>query len=333
MPKRTNEFQKLVALIQKAFAPAGAKVTESAIVDVPGLEGGREIDVLMEGSFGRYELKIAIEAKDERRRMDLTTFESLVGKYTGDGRIVVDKVVVVSRHGFTKNVVRRAAQLGIELVTLAEAADTDWGKFAPRQIVFQLPPHICSVTFDPPIDAENKSALLDRAHLFCTHGTDHGTVRQYAHKFIQDHVLRSTPDLLDVIVREAAKHDRGAIGTITSKLSHHFVRFDGHDHPVSEKRILLHAVNARGIMECTEIELASTRTGTHTIQRARAKVGGKKLEFLFPDGLQSKQIILDVADADAASPAKRPKKAMKRKAPRKGKRSKRPKRRKKRRDT
>jgi len=37
MPERTNEFQELVALIQRALAPHGATVSESALVEVSGL--------------------------------------------------------------------------------------------------------------------------------------------------------------------------------------------------------------------------------------------------------------------------------------------------------
>ena len=297
MPARSNEFQKLVTLIQRTFAPRGAKVTESAIVEVSGLEGGREIDVLIEGQFGPFELKIAVEAKDKGRKMDLTKFESIVGKYTGDGRVKVNKVVVVSHRGFYKNVQRRAKQLDVELITLAEATETDWAGFAPKQIAFSFAPHLCSVGFEPSVDITNKTDLLDRAHIFCTHGKDHGTVRQHAYHVIQSHVLPSKPDLLDQLCREATKHERGAIATVTWRLSHHFVRFGDADRKVTSIIIQLHAVNSVGPMECTEIELSSSETGKRTIQRARATVGGKKLEFLFPDGLKSKQITLNIDDA------------------------------------
>ena len=224
MPPRANDFQKLVTLIQRTFAPQGAKVTESAIVDVPGLEGGREIDVLIEGQFGAYELKVAVEAKDEGRKLDLIRFESIVGKYTGDGRVKVNKVVVVSHRGFYKNVHRRAKQLDVELITLAEATDTDWAKYAPRQMAFNFAPHLCSVSFEPAVDITDKTDLLDRAHVFCTHGKDHGTVRQHAYYVIQSHVLPSKPDLISQLCQEATKHERGAIATVTWPLSHHFIR-------------------------------------------------------------------------------------------------------------
>jgi len=317
MPARSNDFQKLVMLIQRTFAPRGAKVTESAIIDVPGIDGGREIDVLIEGQFGPFELKVAVEAKDEGRKMDLTKFESIVGKYTGDGRVKVNKVVVVSHRGFYKNVQRRAKQLGVELITLVEAADSDWTRFAPKQITFSFAPHLCSVRFEPAVDFVDKTNLLDHAHIFCTHKKDHGTVRQYACHIIQSHVLPSKPDLLNELCQEATKHDRGAIATVTWPLSHHFVRFDHVDSKVTSMIIQLHAVNSVGPMECTEMELSSSETGKRTLQRARATVGGKKLEFLFPDGLKSKQITLNIDDAKTLQPRRTRKRVANRKTAKK----------------
>src|SRR5262249_28609687 len=75
MPQRTNPFQELVALIEHAFAKDGDKVTPSAMVKVHGLETEREVDILRETPNGLYTIKVALEAKDESRTMELTTFE------------------------------------------------------------------------------------------------------------------------------------------------------------------------------------------------------------------------------------------------------------------
>ena len=58
MPQRSNDFQELVSLIQKALAPAGARITDSALVDIPGLGDSREIDVLIETEVGPYNIKL-----------------------------------------------------------------------------------------------------------------------------------------------------------------------------------------------------------------------------------------------------------------------------------
>src|SRR5207245_10108016 len=85
MPRRTNDFQELVSLVQKALVPTGAVVTDSALVGIPGMSEPREIDVLIETAVGPYRITIAVEARDHRRKMDSTKMESLIRKYMGSG--------------------------------------------------------------------------------------------------------------------------------------------------------------------------------------------------------------------------------------------------------
>jgi len=49
VPMRSNEFQRMITLIERTLAPHGAKVTESKLVKdlVDGTE--REVDVAIEG--------------------------------------------------------------------------------------------------------------------------------------------------------------------------------------------------------------------------------------------------------------------------------------------
>jgi hypothetical protein len=100
LPKRSNDFQRLVKLIQQSLAPAGAKVTESAMVD--GRSGQREIDILVESSLGMYRMKIAVEAKDHKRPLDVTILEQIASKYRAGDGVAVNQVVVVAAAGFTK---------------------------------------------------------------------------------------------------------------------------------------------------------------------------------------------------------------------------------------
>src|SRR5688572_25639884 len=141
VPKRSNEFQALVAMVERAFAPRGAKVTESAMV--PGLGNEpREIDVLIETLLGPYQMKIAVEAKDEGRKMDIIKFESIVAKYSSRSGIKVNQVVVVSRKGFYKPVIRRANEEGIKLLTLTEALQGEWAQRTVQKLAFSIVPHI-----------------------------------------------------------------------------------------------------------------------------------------------------------------------------------------------
>ena len=115
---RTNEFLHLFALIQRAIAPHGAKITESALVKAPGFGGLREIDVLLESQVGPFTMKVAFEANDHGRKLDVTDVETIIGKYKSIGGLTVDRVVLVSRHGFSNAATQKAGQNGIRLLTL-----------------------------------------------------------------------------------------------------------------------------------------------------------------------------------------------------------------------
>jgi hypothetical protein len=116
MPKRTNDFQKLVDIIQRLYAPKDATVTTSAMVTP--LSGGtpREIDILVEFKTG---FKIAVEAKDWSRAIDATGVETYIGKYNNNGGIIVNKVIIVA-HSFTSTAKQRANDLGFSLHTINE---------------------------------------------------------------------------------------------------------------------------------------------------------------------------------------------------------------------
>src|SRR4051812_36183969 len=126
MPQRTNDFQELVSLIQRSLVRQGDTIEDSAMVSAQGTDGEREIDILIKTSVGPFTVKIAVEAKDEKRPIDVGTVEQLSAKYRGEGRIHVDKFIIVARNGFTKGASDKAALLDIPLITLDEAKLFDW---------------------------------------------------------------------------------------------------------------------------------------------------------------------------------------------------------------
>src|SRR5436190_6467765 len=218
MPQRTNEFQELVTLVQQALAPVGAKVTPSAMVDVPGQSSRREIDVLIESEVGPYSIKIAVEAKDEGRKMDQTGFEELLGKYFSERSIKVNKLVIITHRGFCEPVIERAAAYGsqIELLTYSQISTTDWTKLYPETIVFKIAPHLCSITIKPEIKGYEINRLQKEGRIVCIHGTDFGTVEEYVQRTLQNKVLVDRPKLFEELDARAAQEPNGqAIATVT----------------------------------------------------------------------------------------------------------------------
>ena len=76
MPPRTNEFQKLVKVINHRLAPAGAKITESAMLFDREAETEREVDILIEGNILNCNITIGIECATNRRPLDILKLES-----------------------------------------------------------------------------------------------------------------------------------------------------------------------------------------------------------------------------------------------------------------
>jgi hypothetical protein len=270
MPKRTNEFQDLVALIQRALAPRGAEVTESAEVAAESPEDLREIDVLIKTAVGPYEIKIAVEAKDESRKMDLVKFESIIAKYTGRSGVLVNQVVVISRKGFAKRVIERAKRENIVLLTLAEAMQQDWSSAIPKGIVFGVGPHLARFEFNPQPAQLDPMRLAQEGEFVCTCcGKTHGSPWS-----LGLHAMRSQELLQEV--RESASRSNGwGCARITWTFPSRFVlRHPSGDFRVESITAHVHALQARGELalkaykviapDCGETRRSNGRIGAGT---------------------------------------------------------------------
>ena len=316
MPKRSNEFQELVSLIQKALAPQGAKVTDSALDD-----RGREIDILIESQVGPYRIKIAVEAKDEGRKMDSTKFESIIGKYLVEGGVKVNKIVVITHRGFYKPVIQRAEALEIELLTLQEAKETDWQSFPePSTISFSMPPHICQIRFDPAVEVDSPKQLWHEAKMICSHGHNHGSPMQVAvhmvfHKWF--------PENLDFVrdverqVRESS-HGQGFVDATYERKGCKIV-YQGSEYSIEQMHVRVHFVSGTGELKCTGLKLSSMDGESKLMHHFEGVAGGKKLTLLLPDGPKSPRAVLKIDSAETPDEKRKRHKARRKAAKRKKK--------------
>jgi hypothetical protein len=129
MPERTNEFQKIVDIIQRLYAPKDAIITTSAMITPSSGGAPREVDILIEFKTDLYPFKVAVEAKDFSRAIDVTGIEVYGGKYNSNGGIVVNKVIIVA-HSFTEAAKQRANDLGFSLHTIHELESGIEGLFS-----------------------------------------------------------------------------------------------------------------------------------------------------------------------------------------------------------
>jgi hypothetical protein len=207
MPKRSNDFQRLVKTIHDAFSEMDSStVTESALLAEP--DGTtREIDILVERRMSDIPVRLAIECRDRSRKSDIEWIDGLIGKFRN---LSVDKVVAVSRRGFSAAATTKAASNRIELRVLSECLDHEWRNEFIRLGVamFEFAPRLRSVelTLDPaptaPISphtaakAATVASPLTVGQLVVTCFNEH--VGPRVKRYVEEEFLSKLPALADL---------------------------------------------------------------------------------------------------------------------------------------
>src|SRR5713101_7310908 len=109
MPRRTNEFQSLIAVIQSHLDP-GAAVEESVLLEDRITRTKREVDVCVRGNLAKQPVTVSIECRDHGRTADVTWVEEMNCKHS---RLPTNILVLVSHSGFSLEAIRVADALNI----------------------------------------------------------------------------------------------------------------------------------------------------------------------------------------------------------------------------
>lgn len=149
MPKRTNAFQELAAILHTKLAP-GWKVSESLLLTDAVTGDLREVDVVAQARVGIYELCISIECRDHKRPTDVIWVESMAKKHE---HLPTSKLVLWSRSGFTKAATKKAAALKIDTISQALARTADWARLARQLVGGRI--KLVTPKFSPFIDVRN----------------------------------------------------------------------------------------------------------------------------------------------------------------------------------
>src|SRR5258708_39694198 len=124
MPKRSNDFQKLIYLIHHQLSPE-AKVTESKFLHDKAANIDREVDIVIETKMAEYSIIVSIECQGRGRVANVEWVEQMAAKHA---TLPTNKLVLFSQSGFTPTAQTKAQALGIETMTLNDAAQTNWNK-------------------------------------------------------------------------------------------------------------------------------------------------------------------------------------------------------------
>jgi hypothetical protein len=308
MPKRTNHFQELFALVQHATGETGDKLTRSAMVKTVGSEDEREIDILVETKTGLYRIKMAVEIKDEGRPLDVETFDTYVGKYFGKQPVAVDKLVLVSRSGFTASVRRKASNTGVELLTLQQARDRDWASFRQHLLFssdtvglkLQFSPMVRDIGFVPAICPSLAEAAISQGHVHSPDGRDLGTPMQVAHQAM----TADSPDRkswakeatervrqkLDKQARRGLQQHEILNGTFSVGLKGHVLILDGKSHRFERMIVRFLTADACVQAKCTHYELAIHDGKAQIVHHFEADIGEDTVEWVVPDGRNATKI-------------------------------------------
>jgi hypothetical protein len=124
MPKRTNDFQRLVYLVRLNLAE-GAEVKESVLMRDRLTKRYREVDIVIRGKIGSQSVTVCIECRDHKRVADVVWVDAMKSKHD---RLETNVLLLASSSGFTKEAVNVAEKYGIEVITLENQETTNFSE-------------------------------------------------------------------------------------------------------------------------------------------------------------------------------------------------------------
>ena len=166
MPRRTNEFQKLVLPLQNQLAGPNVTVTESKLLIDIETKTPTEVDVCVEMTVqGGIPVCLGFECTAEARTATVEWVREMAGKHSS---LPITQTILVSKSAFTPEAKRSADAKNIITLTFDEAAAAEWGRFIAslneglRIGSFVFDPRGGSVTADGGPLAVSETSLVRR---------------------------------------------------------------------------------------------------------------------------------------------------------------------------
>lgn len=297
MPKRTNRFQEIVAAIERAFAPKCARITTSEMVYIKDIGDCREIDVVVEVGPQHHRIKIAVEAKDHRRKLDITAIDAILGKYRGEGRVPIDNVVFVAR-GFTKTAYKRAKLEGITLLTLQETREFDWVTIgpSPTPVIFpppqcpleiSVPPRIEKIEFEPELDTKILEQCKDSGQIILNPGTQEekicGSPNQCAERWLKR--VLANKDIVSALYHNASIKGRATVNVECKSARPKILRFQDIDYKIDCFRIHILAEVKHTDLNWSTCKIQDKDGKSKTVRLAEAKTQDGTIRIILPEFL------------------------------------------------
>ncbi|WP_372919796.1 restriction endonuclease [Salegentibacter sp.] len=135
MKKKTGKnFEKLAESIFKKLVknPEFEKVEHNVLIEGP--DGKRQIDVLVKSETVGQTLFTAIECKDYNRKLSVSVLDAFHSKLRD---INANKGILISRNGFSSQVISKAKRKGITLCTADETENENWESIIDLPIILE----------------------------------------------------------------------------------------------------------------------------------------------------------------------------------------------------
>lgn len=129
--KPGKEFQDIIAEIQKQLSGDSVIKSPDYIMGVI-TRIKREVDVSIRSKIGLYDFLTIIECRDHERPVNVTYIEQLISKRDD---VKANKVIVISRNGFTQTANDLARIKGIDLFRFSDSKDLNWNEFISASVV------------------------------------------------------------------------------------------------------------------------------------------------------------------------------------------------------
>jgi hypothetical protein len=120
MPKRTNDFQKLIRMLTQLLGDNAVVEESKMLTDLVSGEP-REVDIYAQGTFAGHTVNIAIECRDHKRRQGVRWVEQMQSKHE---RLPTNLLILVSSSGFTGPAIAKANSYDIKTIAPTQA-DSD----------------------------------------------------------------------------------------------------------------------------------------------------------------------------------------------------------------
>ncbi|MDY7010901.1 MAG: hypothetical protein SVV80_09150, partial [Planctomycetota bacterium] len=171
--------------------------------------------------------------------------------------------------------------------------------FPPASMQFEmnLPPHIAQVEIEPKPNVDDLQSLFKEGRLICKRcGKCHGHVFDHAKKVLETKVLKERPDLMNEIASRAIKTQKDVCVKVAFPIDRLELQYKGSTYPLEKMTIHLHAFLSSGKMAFKTYEIEGESLPCKSIQYGEVILGNKAVKMVLPEGLSSKQIVVDIHD-------------------------------------